>query len=96
MGQSFKKEFASSFSVNFVGALIPQRSYFTKAKPGIPVINFTDDIRLRAAEFISIFSPVSFGQMHSWKDKRSRVGINNLVKCSIFFQSFIESVDGQK
>ena len=54
-GQSFKKDFAVSFSSNFVGALIPQRSYFTKVKAGIPVINFTDDIRLNVAESFSIF-----------------------------------------
>lgn len=95
-GQSFKKDFAVSFSSNFVGALIPQRSYFTKVKAGIPVINFTDDIRLNVAESFSIFSPVSFGQIHSLHDKRTRVGINNLVKYSTFFQSFIEAIDDRK
>lgn len=92
-GQSFTKDFGISFMANVVGAFIPQRSYFTKGKSAIPVINFSDDTQFGTGDMVSIFSPVSFGTVHSLNDRIKRVSANNLVEYSEFFKHFITSID---
>jgi hypothetical protein len=92
-GQSFTKDFGVSFMANLVGAFIPQRSYFTKSKEAIPVINFSDDAHFGASDMVSIFSPISFGTVHSLNDRIKRVSANNLVEYSEFLKQFIKSVD---
>lgn len=92
-GQRFTKDFGMSFMANLVGAFIPQRSYFTKRKEAIPVINFSDDTRFGASDMISAISPVSFGTVHSLNDKLTRVSFNNLATYSKFMKAFLESID---
>lgn len=92
-GQSFKKDFGSSLSFNLIGGILPQRSYFTKRKEAIPVINFTEEIKISAADYISFISPVSFGDIHSFRDKRQRVSMKNLVEHAAFFRYYIQSLE---
>jgi Peptidase family M28 len=92
-GQSFSKDFAFSFMVNLVVAFLPQKSYFTKRKQAIPVINFSDDTQFTAADYLSIISPISFGTVHSFHDKLGRVSFKSLVEYSRFFKLYINSVD---
>jgi hypothetical protein len=92
-GQSFTKDFGISFMANLVGAFIPQRSYFTKSKKGIPVINFSDDTAFGTSDMVSVFSPISFGTVHSLNDKVNRVSANNLAEYSAFFKTFIALID---
>ena len=95
-GQSFGKDFVFSFNANFVGAFLPQRSYFTKYKQPIPVINFSDDTKFTAADYISVLSPISFGTVHSFHDKLSRVSMKNLVDYSQFLKLYIDFIDQPK
>lgn len=95
-GQSFKKDFGSSLSFNLIGALLPQRSYFAKRKAAIPVINFTEEIKISAADYISFISPVSFGGIHSFHDNRHRVSMKNLVEHADFFRHYIQSLEPAK
>lgn len=92
-GQSFTKDFGTSFMANLAGAFIPQRSYFTKRKDAIPVINFSDDTHFGVSDMVSIFSPISFGTVHSLNDRIKRVSANNLVGYSEFLKLFIKSLD---
>jgi hypothetical protein len=92
-GQSFSKELGLSFNANFIGVLLPQRSYFTKRKHAIPVVNFTDDIKITSSEYFSMLSPISFGTIHSFHDQSSRVSFNNLVEYSRFLRLYIDSID---
>jgi len=95
-GQSFVKDFTVSFLVNITGALIPQRSYFTKTKKGIPVINLTDDAKISIPEILSGFSPVAFGEIHSFNDQPKVVDANNLVLYHNFISKFLLKIDNQK
>lgn len=92
-GQSFRRDFGTSLSFNLIGALLPQRSYFTKPKDAIPVINFTEEIKITAADYLSLISPVSFSHIHSFRDKRERVSMKNLVEHAEFFRYYIKSLD---
>lgn len=93
IGQSFGKDFAASLSFNVFGALLPQRSYFTKRKAAIPIINFTEEIKITSAELLSMLSPVSFGRIHSFHDRPKEVSIKNLVEHAAFFRLYIESLE---
>jgi hypothetical protein len=93
-GQSFFRDFVFSLKVNLVGAFLPQRSYFTKRKKAIPVINFSDDTSFTIADYLSVISPVSFGTVHSFHDKMSRVSMKNLLEYSEFFKLYIDSIEG--
>lgn len=95
-GQSFVKDFALSFLVNITGSVIPQRSYFTKMKKGIPVINLTDDAKISIPEVISSFSPVAFGEIHSFNDQPKVVDANNLVLYHNFISKFLLKIDNRK
>jgi hypothetical protein len=95
-GQSFFKDFGMSFMGNFSGAFIPQRSYFTGHKKGIPVINFTDDAQLTAAECFSACSPVSFGEVHSFNDRLKVIDPANLVEYNCFLKDYIMFIDNRK
>lgn len=92
-GQSFFRDFLFSFKVNLVGAFLPQRSYFTKKKKAIPVINFSDDTNFTVADYLSIRSPVSFGTVHSFRDKTARVSMKNLAGYLEFFKLYIDSIE---
>lgn len=92
-GQHFFKDFGISILGNLLGGLIPQRSYFTRYKKGIPVINLTDEASISFAIVASIFSPIAFGEIHSFRDKVSVVDNRNLVAYGEFLMSFIESID---
>jgi hypothetical protein len=92
-GQSFLKDFGASLSFNVIGALLPQRSYFTKRKHAIPVINFTEEIKITATEYFSLISPISFGRIHSFRDRPNKVSMKNLVEHAEFFRLYIESVE---
>lgn len=95
-GQNFGKDFGFSFLVNLTGAFIPQRSYFTRNKKGIPVINFTDEVKVSVSELLSLFSPVAFGEVHSIRDRNKVVDANNLVDYHNFIKKFIMFIDNQK
>jgi len=96
IGQSFLKDINIAYKSGITGAIIPQRSYFTKPKKGIPVLNFSDDIKLRKSRLLlSYFSPVSFGDIHSFKDKISVVDISNIVNYQNFFREFIISLENR-
>jgi hypothetical protein len=95
-GQSFSKDFGMSFMGNLTGAFIPQRSYFTGYKKGIPVINFTDDAKLSGADFLSMLSPVAFGEVHSFHDRCSIVDPKNLVEYHNFLKDYILFIDTQR
>lgn len=95
-GQSFSKDFKTSLSFNVIGALLPQRSYFTKRKHSIPVINFTEEIKITKAEYLSMISPVSFGRIHSFQDRPNKVSMKNLVEHAEFFRLYIESLEPVK
>jgi hypothetical protein len=92
-GQSFFKDFSFSFQANLVGAFIPQRSYFTKRKKAIPVIDFSDDFKFSSSDFISTLSPLSFGSIHSYKDKITRVRIKNLETYCHFIWQLIGTIE---
>lgn len=77
-GTTFGKDFIRSFEMNFVGALFPQKSYFTKKKHALKLISFSDKFKFGFSDFISIISPVSFGRIHSFRDKRSRLSLEHL------------------
>jgi hypothetical protein len=96
MGQSFCKDFGISFMGNLTGAVFPQRSYFTVYKKGIPVINFTDDAKLSQADFLSMLSPVAFGEVHSYRDRFSLVDPKNLVEYHNFLKDYILFIDTQR
>lgn len=96
MGQSFRKDFGTSLSFNLFGAILPQRSYFTKSKKAIATINFTEEIKITAADYLSMISPISFSHIHSFRDKRKRVSMKNLVEHSEFFRHYIESLEPVK
>jgi hypothetical protein len=95
-GQSFIKDFGVSIMANLTGAFIPQRSYFTANKKGIPVIDFSDDSKISMSELVSIYSPVSFGEIHSFRDNPNVVDVKNLVTYNTFLKSFLLSIDHQK
>lgn len=96
MGQSFKKDINIAFKSSLVGAIIPQRSYFTKCKKGIPIVDFSDDIKIENSKILlSYYSPVSFGEIHSFKDNIAVVDINNIVNYQIFFREFINTLDSR-
>lgn len=96
IGQSFKKDIDIAFKSSFIGAVIPQRSYFTKTKKGIPVIDFSDDIKIENSKvMLSYFSPVSFGEIHSYKDNIAVVDYKNINNYQIFFKEFINRFDGR-
>jgi hypothetical protein len=95
-GQSVGKDMLFSLMANFSGMFIPQRSYFTKKKKPVPVINFSDPIEMTIAEVLGLFSPVSFGEIHSFHDRMSVVDPNTLVKYHYFFQEFIKKIDSQE
>lgn len=92
-GQSFVKDFSTSLMINTFGAFVPQKSYFTKKKKAIPVINFTDKFKLTGSEYLSIFSPISFGKIHSFRDNQKIVEINNLNLYTIVLQKIIVSLE---
>lgn len=95
-GQSFSKDFRTSLSFNVVGAFLPQRSYFTKRKDAIPVINFTEEIKITSSELFSLISPISFGRIHSFRDRPNKVSMKNLVEHAEFFRLYIESLEPVK
>ncbi len=95
-GQSFSKDFGMAFMGNFTGAFIPQRSYFTGHKKGIPIINFTDDAKLTAADCFSACSPVSFGEVHSFYDRYKVIDPNNLADYNGFLRDFIMFIDNRR
>jgi hypothetical protein len=95
-GQNFGKDFGISLLVNFLGAFIPQRSYFTKKKKGIPIINFSDDSKITASDLLSIYSPVSFGEIHSFKDKQNVINSFNLLQYHYFMKDLLLTIDSQK
>jgi hypothetical protein len=92
-GQHFFKDFGISILGNLLGGLIPQRSYFTRHKKGIPVINLTDEASISFALVASIFSPIAFGEIHSFRDKVSVVDNENLIEYGDFLINFIEYID---
>jgi hypothetical protein len=92
-GYSFSKDFGMSFLANLTGAIIPQRSYFGEPKKAIPVISFTDDAKISSSEFISTLSPLSFGEVHSFRDNKKVVSYNNLVDYHNFIKSYLIFID---
>jgi hypothetical protein len=92
-GHNFMKDFGMSFLVNFTGALIPQRSYYGEPKKAIPVISFTDDAKISGSEYLSTFSPLAFGEVHSFRDKAKIVSCNNLVDYHDFIKNFMVFID---
>ncbi|MDD3077942.1 MAG: hypothetical protein PHH37_02405 [Paludibacter sp.] len=92
-GQSFQKDINLSFRFNFLGFLLIQRSYFTKNKKAIPVIDFSDDIKFNYKELLSYFSPVPFGKIHSYHDNINVIDFDLINKYDIFFKKYIEKID---
>lgn len=88
-GHSFFRGFAISFQANFIGAFIPQRSYFTAKKDRIPTINFSDNNYEIVSSQLSIFSPIAFGNIHSFRDNRKHININQMLIYHSFFIDFI-------
>lgn len=95
-GHNFKKDISVAYHSGLIGAIIPQRSYFTKNKKGIPVVDFSDDIKIGNFKMLlSYFSPVSFGEIHSLKDNITVVDIKNVVNYQIFFREFITNIENK-
>lgn len=95
-GQNFGKDFLFSFGVNLSGAFIPQKSYFTKKKEGVPIIDFTDHITFSITDMVGIFSPVSFGQIHSYKDHLRVLDCKSFERYSHFIFCVIEMIDNNR
>jgi hypothetical protein len=95
-GYSYSKDLGLSLMANLSGAIIPQRSYFGEAKKAIPVINFTDDAKITSSEFIGMFLPLSFGEIHSFRDRPKVVSCNNLVDYHNFIKNYLIYIDFQK
>ena len=92
-GTSFGKEFGRSINMNFIGAFLPQRSYFTKKKKSIRLISFSDKFKFGFTDFISIVSPISFGKIHSLRDKEARVSLEHLNNYYNTIYELIEKIE---
>lgn len=95
-GTSFGKDFTRSLSFNFIGALFPQRSYFTCKKTSIPLISFSDKLEVSSDEVFSAFSPFAFGRIHSFKDNDKVLNIRHLDKYYIVIADLIKKIENNK
>jgi hypothetical protein len=92
-GTSFGKDFLKSLKFNLIGAFIPQRSYFTKPKRSIPLINFSDRLDISFSETVSGFSPLSFGKIHSFRDRQNKIDPMHLKNYILILREMIKQID---
>ncbi len=89
---SFGTDLRRGIEFNLVGGLLPQRSWFTRARAA-PVVNFsscevTDGWDLVAG---TILLPV--GQIHGPRDRRSRVSVERLYEQFSIILGLLEAKD---
>jgi len=77
-GHSFGKDISLAFQISLVGALIPQKSYFTSKKEGVPTISFSDNYPISINDFISMKSLFAHGDIHSFNDNIGKINFNAL------------------
>lgn len=65
---SFIKDYGRSLSFNLVGALLPQRSYFTRKKEN-EIINFSSCDLLDAGDYIGGVILMPLGAIHGFRDE---------------------------
>ena len=70
-----------------------KKAIFTKKKKAVKLISFTDKFKFGAADYISLVSPVSFGKIHSFKDREHRVSFEHLNNYYVTISELIEKIE---
>ncbi|PLX91973.1 MAG: hypothetical protein C0619_06780 [Desulfuromonas sp.] len=89
---SFASDFAYGLQLNFVGGILPQRSWF--ADPGsVPVLNFSScGIMQSSADFITSFL-LPFGQLHSFRDSAELVDLGELYELYLILDGMLGRIE---
>jgi len=94
---SFKKtsfiiDFSRSLKFNFVGALLPQRSYFTKKKQ-TEVINFSSCKLLDVSDYAGSMILMPIGSIHGFRDNIKLVDELKLYEQYHLIYNFIKRIE---
>lgn len=89
-GFSGPKDILFSFKINMAGSLIPQKSYFSGKKEGVPTISLSDEYQITFEDIHSPFCIFAHGNIHSFKDTEERIYFPSLYNYYQILYSYIE------
>jgi hypothetical protein len=89
---SFIKDLGRSLQFNFVGALLPQRSYFTKKKQS-EVINFSSCELIDIGNYIGGTLLIPVGSIHGFRDNIKLVDEIKLYEQYLLIYNFIKRIE---
>jgi hypothetical protein len=89
---SFITDFSRSLSFNLTGALLPQRSYFTRKKEN-EIINFSSCDLLDVGDFIGGVTLIPFGSIHGFRDSIKLVDEKKMYEQFLLTFNFIKRME---
>ena len=85
-------DFSYGLQLNFVGGLLPQRSWFSD--PGsVPVVNFSScGIMASSSDFVTNFL-LPFGQLHGYRDSTDQVNIDGIYQLYLIISDLLNGIE---
>lgn len=91
---SFPADFSYGIQLNFVGGLLPQRSWFTKPMT-VPVMNFSScGVMKTSSDFITNFL-LPLSDLHSYRDSTALVDIEKLYELYLLIDKMLDDLDAR-
>jgi len=89
---STSSDFTYGLQLNFVGGILPQRSWFSSPST-VPVMNFSScGIMTSSSGFITNFL-LPIGQLHSYRDSTDLVDINGLYELNMIINEMLNNLE---
>jgi len=89
---STSSDFAYGLQLNFVGGVLPQRSWFSEPAT-VPVMNFSScGIMTSSSDFITNFL-LPFGKLHGHRDSTDKVDIEGLYELHMILSEMINEIE---
>lgn len=91
-GMSTVSDFSYGIQLNFVGGILPQRSWFSNSET-VPVLNFTScGIMTTSSDFVTSFL-LPFGQLHGHRDSTDKVDVKGLYELNMIVEEMLNKIE---
>lgn len=89
---SFTSDFSYGFQLNFVGGILPQRSWFTEPV-SVPVVNFSScGVMETSSDFVTNFL-LPVGELHGYQDTTERVDIAQIYELYMIIDNMLNHLE---
>lgn len=89
---SFATDFSYGLQLNFVGGILPQRSWFSDSV-SVPVLNFSScGVMKNSSDFFTNFL-LPFGELHGYRDSTDLVDIEKLYELYMIANNMLNKIE---